>query len=142
MITATRYHEIDCGHRVVGQGGRCEHLHGHRYTIHFTCEADELNAIGMVIDFGVMKARLCQWLEDHWDHRLLLWEEDPFRPAIEAVSPESVVVVPFNPTAENLAEHLLTVVGPAQLAGTGVALIRCTVEETRKCSATAELDQC
>jgi 6-pyruvoyltetrahydropterin/6-carboxytetrahydropterin synthase len=142
MITATRYHEIDCGHRVVGQGGHCEHLHGHRYTIHFTCEADELNAIGMVIDFGVMKARLCQWLEDHWDHRLLLWEEDPFRPAIEAVSPESVVVVPFNPTAENLAEHLLTVVGPAQLAGTGVALIRCTVEETRKCSATAELDQC
>jgi 6-pyruvoyl-tetrahydropterin synthase len=31
MITATRYHEIDAGHRVVGQGGKCEHLHGHRY---------------------------------------------------------------------------------------------------------------
>ena len=139
MITASRYHEIDCGHRVVRQGGRCERLHGHRYTIHFVCAADELNDIGMVLDFGVMKTRLCNWLEEHWDHRLLLWAEDPLLPALRDVSPESVVVVPFNPTAENLADHLLTVVGPAQLAGTGVTLVRCMVEETRKCAATAEL---
>ena len=138
-IEATRYHEIDCGHRVVRQGGKCEHLHGHRYTVHVACGAAPLNEIGMVLDFGVIKTRLCQWLEDAWDHRLLLWEEDPLLPGIAAVSPESVVVVPFNPTAENLAEYLLRVVGPAQLAGTGVRLVRCLVEETRKCAATAEL---
>ncbi|MEA1050468.1 6-carboxytetrahydropterin synthase [Lamprobacter modestohalophilus] len=140
MITATRYHEIDCGHRVVGQGGRCEHLHGHRYTIHFTCATDRLNDIGMVIDFGVIKERLCQWLEDHWDHRLLLWSQDPLGYGLATITPESVVEVPFNPTAENMAEHLLRVIGPTQLEGTGVRLIRCTVEETRKCSATATLE--
>lgn len=133
-IEATRYHEIDCGHRVVGQGGRCERLHGHRYTVHFTC-AGALDAVGRVIDFGVIKERLCQWLEAHWDHRFLLWEQDPLLEAIQAASPESVVIVPFNPTAENMAAHLVEVIGPAQLAGTGVTLVRCTVEETRKCSA-------
>lgn len=140
MITATRYHEIDCGHRVVGQGGRCEHLHGHRYAIHFTCAAEQLNDIGMVVDFGVIKERLCQWLEDEWDHRLLLWSQDPLGYALATIAPESVVEVPFNPTAENMAKHLLRVIGPQQLAGTGVRLIRCTVEETRKCSATATLE--
>ena len=138
MITATRYHDISCGHRVVGHENKCRFLHGHNHRIFFECAGD-LDQVGRVLDFGVMKTRLCNWLEEHWDHRLLLWAEDPLLPALQAVSPESVVVVPFNPTAENLADHLLTVVGPAQLAGTGVTLVRCTVEETRKCAATAEL---
>ncbi len=139
MITATRYHDISCGHRVVGHENKCRFIHGHNHRIFFEC-AGPLDPVGRVIDFGVIKTRLCQWLEDAWDHRLLLWEEDPLLPGIAAVSPESVVVVPFNPTAENLAEYLLRVVGPAQLAGTGVTLLRCIVEETRKCAATAELD--
>jgi 6-pyruvoyltetrahydropterin/6-carboxytetrahydropterin synthase len=138
MITASRYHDFSCGHRVVGHEHKCRLLHGHNYRITFDC-AGNLDRVGRVIDFGVMKTRLCHWLEEHWDHRLLLWAEDPLLPALRDVSPESVVVVPFNPTAENLADHLLTVVGPAQLAGTGVTLVRCMVEETRKCAATAEL---
>ena len=93
----------------------------------------------MVLDFGVIKTRLCEWLETHWDHRMLVWEGDPLLPSLQAVSPESVVVLPFNPTAENMADYLLEVIGPAQLGGTGVVLVRCVVEETRKCSATAEL---
>ena len=138
MITASRYHDFSCGHRVVGHENKCRLLHGHNYRITFDC-AGTLDRVGRVLDFEVMKTRLCNWLEEHWDHRLLLWAEDPLLPALHAVSPESVVVVPFNPTAENIAAHLLTVVAPAQLAGTGVTLVCCTVEETRKCAATAEL---
>ena len=37
-----------------------------------------------------------------------------------------------------MAAYLLDVIGPAQLANTGVKLIRVRVEETRKCSAIAE----
>lgn len=48
----------------------------------------------------------------------------------------TVVLVPFNPTAENMAEHLVKVVAPQQLAGTGIVLTRCKIEETAKCSAT------
>ena len=39
-------------------------------------------------------------------------------------------------TAEQIAEHLVRVVGPQQLVGTGIELVSCRVDETRKCSAT------
>jgi len=46
--------------------------------------------------------------------------------------------VPFNPTAENLGQHLVNVIGPQQLAGTNVKLVKVNIEETRKCSVTVE----
>ena len=35
MIIAHRFHEFSYGHRVVGQGGKCEHLHGHNGVVTF-----------------------------------------------------------------------------------------------------------
>lgn len=131
---AKRYHDISCGHRVFQHESKCAHLHGHNYRVHFTCEAEELDNIGRVIDFSDMKSRLCVWLEDHWDHKTLIWENDPWAKALPEIDP-TIVIVPFNPTAENIAQHLVEVIGPQQLAGTGIKLIHCDVEETRKCSA-------
>lgn len=51
---------------------------------------------------------------------------------------ESIVVVPFNPTAENMAAHLVNVVGPTVLHDTDVILQKVHISETRKCSATFE----
>jgi|SRR5690625_1862612 len=137
MITCERYHDISCGHRVVGHEGKCRHLHGHNYRIHFTCAADELDGVGRVVDFAVIKSLLCQWLEDCWDHKFLAWQDDTvLAQKMPAEFVDSVVSVPFNPTAENIARYLVDVVGPRQLAGTGVELVSCTVDETRKCSAT------
>jgi 6-pyruvoyltetrahydropterin/6-carboxytetrahydropterin synthase len=162
MYTVERYHDISAGHRVVG-GGKCENLHGHNYRIYFTVAPEsrgvvevvrddgrshesiyhppkrQLDDRGMVIDFGVVKTTLCDWLEEVWDHKMLLWEEDPMCFAIHAVAPEAVVEVAFNPTAENMARYLVEVVGPLRLKGTGVRLVRVRVEETRKCSATFAL---
>ena len=131
---AKRYHDISCGHRVFQHESKCAHLHGHNYRVHFTCEAEELDDIGRVIDFSDMKSRLCMWLEDHWDHKTLIWENDPWAKVLPEIDP-TIVIVPFNPTAENIAQHLVEVIGPQQLAGTGIKLIHCDVEETRKCSA-------
>ena len=132
---AERYHDISVGHRVHLHESKCAHLHGHNYRIHFTCEADELDGVGRVIDFTDIKTRLCMWVEDNWDHRFLVSELDPWVKALLGIDP-AVVTVPFNPRAENLAEHLVKVVGPMQLAGTAIRLIRVRVGETRKCSAT------
>ena len=139
ITTAQRYHDISCGHRVVGHEGKCRFLHGHNYRVHFYCKAaGGLDNIGRVIDFSVIKARLCMWLEDRWDHRMLLWEDDPHCCELQSID-SSVVVLPFNPTAENLAAYLLNTVGPAQLDGTGVDLVRVDIEETRKCAVTTSL---
>ena len=149
--TAERYHDISTGHRVVGHENKCRHLHGHNYRIHFVCEAGELDTVGRVIDFGVIKEKLCMWVENNWDHKFLAWtEDDVMDRASDAMAHEfhvkgdigsedffngSLVFVPFNPTAENMAQHLVEVIGPQQLAGTGVTLVSVRIEETAKCSA-------
>jgi 6-pyruvoyltetrahydropterin/6-carboxytetrahydropterin synthase len=146
-----RYHDFSAGHRVCGHESKCAMLHGHNYRVYFVCApegsvftafatGDELvgalDTVGRVIDFGEIKTRLCGWLETMWDHRFLLWEEDPLGDILAAADPDGVVFVPFNPTAENMARYLVDVVGPMELEGTGVRLVSCRVEETRKCSAT------
>lgn len=139
-VTATRYHDICAGHRVVGQGGKCEHLHGHNYRFHFTIEADSfggIDSVGRVLDFSIIKSILCEWLEENWDHKMLLWENDLMYGYVKDID-ASTVKVPFNPTAENLAKHMVEVIAPQLLAanGTGCTLVACTIDETAKCSAT------
>lgn len=134
---AERYHDISCGHRVFGHESKCAHLHGHNYRFHFTCLAP-LDALGRVIDFSVMKEKLCMFLENEWDHKFLVWQEDTWAADLQLMDP-TVVLLPFNPTAENLAGAMLDVIGPKLLEGTGVTLIKVKCEETRKCSASAIL---
>lgn len=204
-ITATRFHDFSCGHRVVGHEGKCRFMHGHNYRVHFTLSASPglvhppvpgftprhndlgLDSVGRVLDFSVIKSKVCQWLEDNWDHKFLAWEEDKMLTALQRLSRlsvlaahkvadsgpvdigssvyltggvvlakdakqmmldldllsdlllTSVVWVSFNPTAENMAGYLLDLANDELLDGTGCRMVKVVVEETRKCSATAEL---
>ena len=154
--TVIRSHEICAGHRVVGHESKCRHLHGHNYKFHFKVApkkgSQEINSIllddvGRVIDFSVVKTTLCQWLEDNWDHKFLHWEEDPLIKALQVDCElcdettgqdvrdfdNSLVSLPFNPTAENLAAYMVNVIGPRLLDEHGVQLVECTIEETSKC---------
>jgi len=133
-ITATRYHDFSTGHRVYGHESKCAHLHGHNYRIYLTVEADQLDTVGRVMDFSVIKDKFVVWLEVNWDHKFLIWEKDPFAPTLKELDPEGTVVVGFNPTAENMGQYLINVIGPQQLAGTNVKLVKVNIEETRKCS--------
>lgn len=137
-IRASRYHDISVGHRVCKHESKCRHLHGHNYRIHFHCESNQLDEIGRVIDFSVIKEKLCMWIEMNWDHRFLIWQEDPHAQKLLDIDP-LVVLVPFNPTAENMAIYLVERIGPIQLKDTGVTLVEVTIEETAKCHATYSL---
>lgn len=153
-----RSHEICAGHRVVGHESKCRHLHGHNYVFHFhvapkpidgvSIKGDPLDQVGRVIDFSVVKSTLCEWLETNWDHRFLHWEEDLLiaglvyaKCGLKTALPEqddldfmsSLVPLPFNPTAENLAAYMVEVIGPRLLDEHGVELVKCTIEETSKC---------
>lgn len=137
-IIASRYHDISAGHRVYGHESKCAHFHGHNYRVTFDVEG-ELDPLGRVMDFSVIKSKLCMWLEENWDHKFLIWRDDPAAGYLHDEDPEGVVLVPFNPTAENMGEFLLKVIGPQQLEGSGVKLVKVAVEETRKCSAIVTL---
>lgn len=114
----------------------------------YEVESAALDNIGRVIDFSVVKSTLCQWLETNWDHRFLHWEEDPVIEVLKRETWEtdkfesqqdqrdfhtSLVSLPFNPTAENLAAYMVEVIGPHLLDEHGVELVKCTIEETSKC---------
>lgn len=150
-IVAVRYHDFCAGHRVVGHESKCRHIHGHNYRAHFYCVADELDDVGRVVDFSVIKSTLCQWLEDNFDHKFLAWENDPMITTLHGLmnngtfqSPEcemfnqSIVWLPFNPTAENIAAYLVNEIGPKVLPK-NIILSRVVLEETRKCSVECEL---
>lgn len=137
-FSVVRKHEIHTGHRVYGHQGHCSNLHGHSYVFHFHCSSKSLDDLGMVVDFAIIKSTLCKWLDDNYDHRMILWKNDPLAKEIIRLDP-SVVIVPYNPTAENIAHHLLTVVAPAVLHGTHITVTKIVLEETGKCSASCEL---
>jgi len=102
--------------------------------------AEELDAVGRVIDFGVLKERIGGWIEREWDHGFVVWRDDAEAlRALGGVSGQKTYLLPANPTAENLADHLLRVVGPETLAGTGVRLVKVTIHETENGIAEATL---
>ena len=132
-IRAIRYHDFSAGHKVTGHESKCKHLHGHNYRVHFTVESKEdLDTIGRVLDFSVIKSNLCEWLEENWDHKFLIWNQDPMAKPLQEIAKESIVMVPFNPTAENMAKNLLEI--SEDLLPTGIYLTKVVIEETRKCS--------
>lgn len=139
IITASRYHDFSYGHRVCGHENKCGHLHGHNGRVHFTVTAHKLDMVGRVLDFSVINTRLCQWVEEQWDHKFLVYRRDPWADQLIDTDPMGVVPVEFNPTAENMAKYLLKAIGPLALDGTNCTLVKVIIEETRKCSAGAEL---
>lgn len=77
-------------HRLREYEGDCEHLHGHNWQVEVSVESDRLDALGMALDFRVMKQALSDLLS-RWDHTFLN-EIPPFTQE--------------NPSSENLARRI------------------------------------
>lgn len=54
----------------------CRFIHGYALAVRLEFEADELDVRNWVVDFGSLKS-LKQRLEDTFDHKLLVAEDDP-----------------------------------------------------------------
>lgn len=74
----------------------CRLLHGYALAVHFVFAANELDVRNWVVDFGSLKS-LRGWMEDTFDHTLLVAEDDPLKPALcslEKLGLARVVLVP------------------------------------------------
>ncbi len=116
-ITIMKQLRFCAGHRLLNHGGRCENLHGHNYLAQVYVTGTETDAIGRVVDFSVIKRLFNSWIDEHWDHAMILWQDDQAAiDAIQSVEPYRLHLLPYNPTAENMARYLLETVAPSLLA--------------------------
>lgn len=107
MITVTKIIEFDAGHRLLNHEGACAHYHGHHYVAEITVSANDLDSVGRVIDFSVIKNNVGTWVNTYWDHNMLLHVDDPLYKTICKLTPEKIPFLFFgNPTAENIAQNL------------------------------------
>jgi len=57
----------------------CSKLHGYSLGVRLTFACDHLDSRGWVMDFGGLK-ELWQWLQDTFDHKTVVAEDDPLLP--------------------------------------------------------------
>jgi 6-pyruvoyltetrahydropterin/6-carboxytetrahydropterin synthase len=82
--------KFSAAHRLVGYEGNCERIHGHNYKVEVCVSSSELNSMGLVIDFRLVRRLLGGILKD-MDHQYLN-DLDAF--------------MDQNPSAENIARYI------------------------------------
>lgn len=134
MIKCIRKFEFDAAHRVVGHGGKCRFLHGHRYILEVTIVSNHLDELGMVIDFGEIKDKVKSWVDKHFDHNIILWKNDArLGQAIKDVTEQDIYYLATNPTAENIALHLKNDILPQLFIDSSYIIDRVKLYETPNC---------
>ena len=102
----------DMGHRVLNHRSICKGLHGHRYKAEICVSGEQvsdsgISEEGMVIDFADIKKISNQFIHGKLDHAFMVWIQDEellkFFKESEGHKP---VIVPFTPTAENVAVYI------------------------------------
>jgi 6-pyruvoyltetrahydropterin/6-carboxytetrahydropterin synthase len=86
FVIEVREH-FDAAHALRGYHGKCENLHGHRFEVIVTLQANERDDIGLAYDFTVLKRHLREVLAS-FDH-VCLNDVPPFDR--------------INPSSENIA---------------------------------------
>lgn len=97
--------EFCYGHRLMNYDGKCKYPHGHNGLVEVVCAADRLDARGMVIDFGDIKSVAKTFIDENWDHRMLLRKDDPLVEEYRRRG-EPFFLFDENPTAETFAKFL------------------------------------
>jgi len=135
MISAVRRVSFCAGHRIAGHESKCRNLHGHQYEIEIFATAKDLDSLGRVIDFAVLK-RIGNWIDQAWDHGFILWHEDSEAwKAMAEIKEQKTFVFPSNPTAENIAKYILEEIAPSVLSGFPVEVWKVVCYETPNCRA-------
>jgi len=80
---------FSAGHALRGYRGKCENVHGHNYRVRVTLEGQELDNIGLLMDFTHLK-KVLREVSGTLDHQFMN-DLEPFKTV--------------NPSAENVARY-------------------------------------
>lgn len=105
--------QFDTAHYLSGYQGKCSNIHGHRYRLVVELASEDVQQQGqqrgMVADFSQVKALLKQ-IADQYDHKLLIEDNDDgqavARQLAQLPNQFAVCMVPYRPTAEEMARDI------------------------------------
>jgi 6-pyruvoyltetrahydropterin/6-carboxytetrahydropterin synthase len=119
MYTLAVEMKFASAHQLRGYMGKCENLHGHSWKVQISVTSQELNDIGLAIDFTELK-RIMNEVVGPLDHTCL-----------NSVSPFTDI----NPSSENIARWIYNAM-KERLVGYQVKMRSVTVWESETASAT------
>ncbi|MCH9648587.1 MAG: 6-carboxytetrahydropterin synthase QueD [Deltaproteobacteria bacterium] len=126
MYTVFKDFSFSAAHQVRGHTGGCQNLHGHNYRVRVHVSAQQLDPLGMVLDFSELKAAVSE-IAGPFDHSVIN-DHPPFDK--------------INPTAELLSgyifEQLELRLAAGELGGARVRLRRVDVWESDSSCASFE----
>src|SRR3954470_20450709 len=114
MFEITIEETFAAGHALRNYRGKCENVHGHNYRCQVTVQGDQLDEIGLLVDFVELKKSVHSVL-DRLDHT---WLND--------FPPFDVL----NPSAENIAKYIYDEVTVQMPSKNGARLAQVKLWET------------
>ena len=109
---------FSAAHQLLGYDGVCENLHGHNWGAEIFVRTDELDEIGIGIDYGILERHTVNIL-NHLDHQ-----------NVNKVPPFDKI----NPTSENIAKWLFKELS-AIVNSSKLKVYRVNIKETENFSA-------
>lgn len=108
--SSKRFGPISTGHRQWRHEGHCSFIHGYGRYVEITFGCDHLDERNWVMDFGDLKD-VKSWLENQWDHRVLIAWDDPLRKDLEELNKKggiSINVMPpgYGPGIEDSCKYV------------------------------------
>lgn len=116
-ITVANY--IDSAHLLRGYQGKCANIHGHTWRVEVNLKGEQLNEIGLLVDFHDIK-KIIKEVTEAFDHKLI----NDFEPFDKV-----------NPSSENLAKYFFHEIKKGLSTFGDVAIVKVLVSESRDTSA-------
>jgi 6-pyruvoyltetrahydropterin/6-carboxytetrahydropterin synthase len=111
--TITRKGSFDSAHRVMNEKMKCFNLHGHTYLYELTFKFSAMEDIGYAIDFKEIKRVACQWIDDYYDHGVIVNPKDEHIIQASLAVDSKIWYMSLNgvnnycnPTVENIAKEM------------------------------------
>lgn len=127
---------FDAAHRLSNYEGKCKRIHGHTYRVIVEVSGNELNKWGAIMDFGDLKKIMNDHIDAIYDHKLLLFTDDPINQQISKALPidDWICWMNSNTTAENIAKEIYTELKVVlkTLTKSSISVNKVTVFETPK----------
>jgi len=115
-LRLTRVFNFDMAHVLLNYHGKCKNIHGHTYKLEVTvkgapCNDEGSPKKGMLIDFSDFKKLIQDDIISVWDHALMIHRDsDPVLLDALKNNYEKIIVVPFQPTTENMICELASII--------------------------------